>query len=430
MMRFLLIHSYSDLNKGDAAIIIATIQNLKKTYPGCKIELQSTFSSEDPCFLEEHNELRKYVDIIHTCLFPQLFIKNNGIGKYDSISKGLSLLKYSIKNSINYLSLKCSGYLLLGNESERASIEAIKLADVIISKGGSFLCSDGTLRGDFSLYRLLHPFILAKIFNKKTVIFSQSLGPFKSKLSKKIMNFSLRYIDKIFVREYETLILLEKNNVFIPKEKINFCPDIAFTLDSKLGNKIINIQKNKLNIGMTVVDFNFKNSHSKEKYIDSLIDVFTKVTKLHDVHFYIFPQVLNKHPETHTEDLRLAKQIRDRVSTKNVTLLEGNFECIDLVETYADMDIFIATRLHSSIFATSKCVPAINIAYHGTKSQGTFKLLNCSEFVFKIDEMDPQALVNCVLHLIDNKNAVKARIESSLQTIRQDIYKAVSMIPA
>ena len=428
MMKFLLIHSYSDLNKGDAAIIIATIQNLRKSYPGCRVELQSTYSSEDPCFTDEHLELKKYADAIHTCLFPQLFIKGKNKVKYDTKSKFFSLFKYSFKNLINYISLKLVGYLIWGNKAEHVSINAIKSADVIISKGGSFLCSDGTLRGDIGLFRLLHPFILAKIFNKRTIVFSQSLGPFNSKLSQMIIRRSFKYIDEIFIREHETLKLLEINKVIIPQEKINFCPDIAFSLDSQLGKKIVSVNKDKLNIGITVVDFNFESAEARGKYIYALINMVNEVTKIHNAHFYIFPQVLNKHPEFNTEDMRLAKQIIQAVNNQCITLLEDNYECIDLAETYADMDIFIATRLHSSIFAISKYVPAINIAYHGTKSEGTFKLLNCSEYVFRIDRMDPEALLKSVLELISNRHEISNRLKNSLFNIRNNISKAIDKI--
>lgn len=429
MIKFLLIHSYSDFNKGDAAIIIATIQNLRRVYPNCRIDLQSTFSSDDPCFAEEHLEIKKYADDIHTCLFPQLFLKKSDSIRYDTLSKSLSLIKYTIKNLINYFSLKFVGSLLVGNKMEHKSIAAIKNSDVVLSKGGSFLCSDGSIRGDISFFRLLHPFIIAKIFKKKTVIFSQSLGPFNSKISRKIFRYGMRHIDTIFIREHETIRLLDSYGISIPKNKLNFCPDIAFTLDSSKGKKIVNPNRDILNIGLTIVDFNFKNDKAKEDYLAALKGVVLHVLKNYDAHFYIFPQVLNKHPEFGTEDMRLAKKLVTSLeNTHHITLFEGNYECIDLAETYSHMDIFIATRLHSSIFATSKGVPAINIAYHGTKSEGTFKLLGCSDYVFKINEIDSDLLISKVLELVNKRESVRMQLEKSLQKIHDDIEKAVGSL--
>lgn len=52
------------------------------------------------------------------------------------------------------------------------------------------------------------------------------------------------------------------------------------------------------------------------------------------------------------------------------------------------MDYFIATRLHSSIFAIGEGVPSLVIAYHGTKAQGIFHNIDLDEWVVNDYETD------------------------------------------
>ncbi len=427
MKQFLLIHSYSDFNKGDAAIIIATIQSLRSQYIGCHISLQSTFAAEDPYFIDEHQELRKYADAVYPSLFPQLFLKTRrGFVRYDTKSKHIALFKYTLKNLLNYVSIKLWGGLIWATNNERASLQAIKDSDIVISKGGSFLCSNGSLREDISLIRVMHPFFIAKLFRKKTIVLAQSLGPFESRFSRAIFRFFIKYIDKIYFREKESLFLLKKDGVHFPREKVAFCPDMAFNLDSSLGKKIFVPDSSKINIGITIVDFDFKSELSRKNYFAVFKNMFDELSRDYEVHFYIFPQVINRHPETEVEDLRLAREIiKESNNPRNVTLIEGNYECVDLVETYATMDVFVATRLHSSIFSTSRCVPTLNISYHGTKAEGTFELLGCGQYVFKIATVDPMVLDKAIREIIQNRKVIREQLSVSVQSIKKEIEHAI-----
>ena len=65
----------------------------------------------------------------------------------------------------------------------------------------------------------------------------------------------------------------------------------------------------------------------------------------------------------------------------NVTVFTDNYQSGELKYLYSHMDYFIATRLHSSIFAIGEGVPSLVIAYHGTKAQGIFHNIDLDEWV-------------------------------------------------
>jgi len=426
MKKFVLIHSYSDFNKGDAGIVISTVQNLRKAYPSCQVDMISTFSTKDIIFHDQHKEISKYADNIFTSLFPELFLNIGGKRRSSTIAKLTAMVLLSFKSIVNYYSIKFTNKAIIANQDDLDALNAIKECDVVISKGGSFLCSLGSIREDFSLWRMLYPFYIAKLFSKKTVVLAQSLGPFETSLSQKIFNRSLWAIDEIYFREHKSQKLLEKNNIYIPIEKVKFCPDTAFSLDSADGKQIIETSKEAFNVGMTIVDFPFESELLRDNYKSSIKEVINHLIHKYGAWVYIFPQVINS-SQFGDEDLKLTKIIYSELSEElkiNVKLVEGNFESIDLAKTYGAMDFFLATRLHSSIFSVVQNVPIVNIAYHGTKSEGTFDLLGYSEHVIRITEITPKLLIEKVDVVIGDTPSKKLLLAEKLKIINSDIKTA------
>ena len=428
MKKFVLIHSYSDFNKGDAGIVISTVQNLRKTYPGCQVDMISTFSTKDNTFDREHKEISKYADNMYTSLFPELFLNFFGRRLGGTPAKVIAMILFSFKAIMNILTIKMFKSPLVVNVDEKKAFTAIANADVVISKGGSFLCSFGTLREDFSLWRMCYPFKIAKLYSKKTVVLAQSLGPFDSERSKSIFIKALNDIDAIYFREYKSPALLDAQGIHIPKEKQKFCPDTAFSIDASEGHSIVEPSKDIMNVGMTIVDFPFESKEKRDNYKASMAAAVALIIEKFNGHVYIFPQVINT-TQFGNEDLKLAEEIYSELDAPiqaNVNLVKGSYKATDLVKTYGLMDFFVATRLHSSIFSVSQNVPIINIAYHGTKSEGTFELFDYLDYVIRITEITPMLLLEKLEQLVDNSGSVKLHLNDKLYFVNEDIKKAFS----
>jgi len=430
MKKFVLIHCYSDYNKGDAGIIVSTVQNLRKHYPDCQVDMISTYSNKDPYFIKQHTEIKKYADNLHPSLFPELFLNIGGKRRSNSFTKILAMLFFSTKAMLNYFSVKIAGFPLFVNKQERAAFDAVKNADVVISKGGSFLCSFGTFREDFSLARMCYPFLVAKAYKKDTVILAQSLGPFDSCLSRNIFNISLRAIDKVFFREKKTITLIRNQGVAVPSNKIEFCPDVAFAIDASLGKAIVEVDNNKFNVGVTVVDFPFETSSQRQNYINSINSAIEYFVVELSATVFIFPQVVNV-TQFGNEDMKIAEEIYSQLcatAKQSVSLVQGSFQSIDLVKTYSLMNFFLATRLHSSIFSVSQNVPIVNVSYHGTKSEGTFELFDYLDYVISITEITPEILLNKCKSAVAELEQIRKFLESKNVEIRNQIDRAFRMI--
>lgn len=426
-MKYLLIHSYSELNKGDAGIILATIQNIRFSDKDAKIYLYSTYSHRDKQFHSQKLFFEKYVDGIYPAIFPELFIFLNGKYYYGTIAKFLALFSNLIKSLFLIIHPSFAHKILSKEEIE--SYKAIDGSDFIISKGGSFLCNEGSMREFISLIRLFHPIYLAKRLKKRVIILGQSLGPVKGLYSQILFRHGISLVDDIYIRESRTLDLLSEDNIFLKNYK--FVPDMAFALNDEDG--IIDTDicfDNEFNVGLTIVDFPFKDPHERYQYIESMRNIITHLISSQKATIFIFPQVTTKHPDG-SNDMRLTKTITSSLSQyyKNKTLvLEKDYSPTDLKKMYGMMDIFIATRLHSAIFALGNNIPTINISYHGTKSEGTFALLNLDMWVTSIHKVNSRALIDRVDSLISKRTEIKNHLMVFSKKLESDVKDVVNKI--
>ena len=426
-MKYLLIHSYSELNKGDAGIILSTIQNIRSSDKHSKIFLYSTYGFSDKQFKSQKLFFEKYVDGIYSALFPELFIYFNNKYYYGVIAKFISLLGNLVKGFLILIFPPISKLILSSNELD--SFHAIKDCDLVISKGGSFLCNEGSSREFFALLRLFHPIFVAKRLKKRVIILGQSLGPVEGFFSQILFKLGISFVNELYIRESKTIDLLLSNNIQLTNYK--FIPDMAFALNDFDGivDKEISFDNN-FNVGLTIVDFPFKNTSEKDQYVTSIKNTISHLVKNYKATVFIFPQVTTKHPDG-SNDMRLTKKIAGLLpldESKKTLVLEKDYSPTDLKKMYGMMNIFIATRLHSAIFSLGNCIPTINISYHGTKSEGTFELLGMSEWVINIRLVNSEELIMKVDDLILNQNKIAEKLKISSKKLEDNVKQVVHEI--
>ncbi|MEO6981440.1 MAG: polysaccharide pyruvyl transferase family protein [Mucilaginibacter sp.] len=416
-MKITLIHCYSDFNKGDLGIILSTIDKIKELSPGCQIDGVSTYDSGHTQFANDHKILRQYLNTIYPCIFGLLYFK---IGGKEYNSGPLKLLKFilSIIRLGPLLVLPTSKGLLklLLKKEEYNTFHNLLSSDLIVSKGGSFLCNENNFRSKTAFFRLVYINLLLKKYNKKYIILGQSLGPVYGTNSRKIFNRVLEGADKVFLREK---LCLEKYP-YIDKKNISeiIVNDVAFTLKHStiVENSIFDAPG--LKIGLTV-KFPAENGPYNEMMLNTIIHFIEKYNAI----FIVYPQV------TVDRDIEKAKELYylldDRYKS-NFNVFSNNYTPFELRYMYSKMDLLVGTRLHSTIFNTSAGCPSINIEYHGTKSLGIYQELGLAELVITKENFNSTYLINKIENVLANKQAYKEKIQAQLQVINGNINKALS----
>lgn len=397
MTKYTLINCYSDNNKGDLGIILSTIDYIKNNDPDAEITGVSTYNYSDPSYHTEHLLLSKKIDV-----FPSIFGELN-IGSYKTQS--VKLIKFcwdTIRIVIFYaLPVFVSSKFLFSKHEKKTFLNLVN-SDYIISKGGSFICNNLDVRSKIALLRLLYIFLLSFKLKKKVIILNQSIGPVYGKHSIKLVNYILSKCDQVVLRE--NYCIDEYQYLRFPKNTI-ISNDIAFFLKPK--EIINNFLTSNINIGITMkyVDKSetLKYQNMWIKFIEYVLLNY-KNTKI-----VIFDQVpIDKDIEASWE---IYKNIKDIYKDK-VLFMTNYYESSILKYLYGQMDFFVGTRLHSTIFAMGELVPTINVSYHGTKAEGVFKNMGVSEFV--VQEYDENILINKFDKLFEEMDDYKDILQNRL----------------
>lgn len=438
-----LTHCYTDQNKGDAAIIQSTIQLLRATDPSLNIELHSTFGPEDHRFASEH----EFIKPLANALYPAILYNPQRIKWFPhEFSRGIAFLIALFQSLMLLISVNPVWVNLFARGTRAKGTIALANADLIISKGGSYLTAqNSSVRQAISLITMLYPFLFAVRYRRPCIIFSQSLGPVSGWWNRVMFHHILTKISKIYVRErlcIEQYESVRKLTNFIDTEVV---PDTAFFFQPPKENwvaskayidTLASFDSERLKIGITIVDHAFKyisEQPGREKhhfaYVDAMVKTIRHLRDKYNAQIHIFPQVTVGNSHEGHSDVRLSQDIADMFAedgASNVAFHCHDFSPLELRLMYREMDTFIGTRLHSVIFATSTGCPAINISYHGTKSQGIFDDIEAlRNSVIQIDTISSDELIKKVDFTLVNRASLRDQLLKEVELMQSKLRTAV-----
>jgi colanic acid/amylovoran biosynthesis protein len=387
-MNILIINAHSSRNKGDAGIVLSMIDAIKKHSPGANIKIHSRFPDIDGKF---------YEDPVASC------VENVSVDpKSSKIKKVLS--------SLNLLSIL--------NNTKSVKSDDYAWADVVVSCGGGFLLSH---RFSVALLQHLVQIKTAFDYNKPVVIYSQSIGPFYNNYMQKMAKKVLDRVDKIYIRETNSLKWLEK--IDCKNSNIELVPDSAFSMQLESSEKVDNIlypftENNKNIVGMTVRDWNFPEVEDTEfhrnKYIESIRKSILHINKTYGAKVLLMPQVLGPNP--FNDDRNISREILKEIDKQYAELLDYDFHPRELKYMYSKMDMFIGTRMHSNIFALSTFVPTVAINYEH-KTSGIMKMLELDDFVVDIKDIEPASFIEMIDRCWDNRSKLRNDLEQNIPAV-------------
>ncbi|MBR3116902.1 MAG: polysaccharide pyruvyl transferase family protein [Bacilli bacterium] len=405
-------NAYTWYNKGDAGILLATIDILKKIYKNVEFNILSFTPKidekkycKDPCINKVYSNI----------LNPYPYKK----GK---IGRMFAIIKLFIRLIILHIRLKvCKSKTI----DKIDSLRVLRDSDIIIVCGGGFL---GGKKYESIMH--LYQIYIDTLFAKPVYIMGTSIEPIKKKTIKFLTERILKKVDFVFARERITYNYLSS---FLQKNKYELIPDMAFALkpqDIKI-DFIDNLTKdNNILFGITVRNWNFPYSKNKKEamnnYIKSIVDLMIKEFKIRKCKFIFIPQVT-----VYTgDDTIIAKKIKNLLPKKNrnnFIIRSDDWSPNEIKSVIGKMNFFIGTRMHSNIFATSMCIPTTAIAYE-KKTNGIMETVGLEDYIVEIDQINSNILLEKIENMIKNEKQIRLKLNNRIIEINKEIQSKIEKV--
>lgn len=420
MTDILLINVHSSRNAGDAALTLATLQQLRQNFPGCRI----TLAMDDP------DQPDPDVTVI-----PSLFtwVKSTTRGGITSWRiPALLWLPFATLTPLFSYHIFHRVFFGLTPAVLRPLLRAYLEADLVVSKPGGFLYSSG-----LGLTLVISVFILALawIAGKPFYVFPQSMGPLARAWECRLLRWILGKARVVMVREKASLDLL--NHCHFTHPRLHLLPDTAFAFEGApsaeaeawLRSQGIDPEKDRPLLGLTAIHWGAQNSGftRQSEYEAACAGAVRRFLEDHGGRVILFPQVWG--PTAAHDDRVPARRIAAQLAglSNAVTMVEQPLPPTLLKSVYGQMDVFIGTRMHSNIFALSEGVPCLAIGYMH-KTRGIAEMAGMSEWVLDIGDVTSGALTEKLEGLWQARQAVRQALRLVLPSLVEQARQAGRLV--
>ena len=245
------------------------------------------------------------------------------------------------------------GVAAVDRRSWRGIRAALQAADVFISGGGGLLQDATSLRSNLYYLGLLR---LARRFHRKTMLFAQSIGPLRARLSRFLVRWGIRDVDAFTVRDERSRRQLaelgwEAGRVAVTADPAFVAPAAA----PERGQAILaaeGIPQDRPLLGVSLRP----TAHQARLFREVAAALASLVDEL-GVRVVLLPF----QPEL---DGGLAAQAQAAIRRPAWThVLQGEYPIPELLALIGQLEFLVGIRLHSLIFAACQGVPFVGISY-------------------------------------------------------------------
>lgn len=395
-------------NKGAASMVLSALQSLKQLIPDADFTMLTPFPN---CYHDSHRCKVHQIRQVDTREHP---LK----GVYRTLCGTLWFL------SQRYFHLNAKPLL-----RERLLSEYAK-ADILIDLSGDSISDDYGVLQSIYVFSALLPAIL---LGKAVVIYPQSIGPFKSILSRSMARFVFNRAKFIMAREEITKDYLGKIGIKAP---VYLVPDISFLLPAASDEVIQEIlrienigESNRPLIGMSLSQSIARYAKCEEKY-NWYLETMARATdylidKLGAMVIFV-PHVLG--PGNVNDDRVMGKQVLNKVKNKDrVLCITNEYQPEELRGLIGQCDLFIGARMHANISALAMCVPTIAISY-SHKTPGIMKMVGMENMHLDFRNMSFEQLISKTDEAWRDRGEIRKKLEFDVPILKEQALLSGNLV--
>lgn len=296
-------------------------------------------------------------------------------------------------------------------------------SDIVVAVPGNQLFSTG--RWGWPLPVTIFSVFLAILFKKPLYVLPQSIGPFKRWWERILIRLIYSKAKLIFLRDEVSMEIA--NKIGLPDNKIFFAHDPAIALEpskKKSANEFLSKygwSPEMPSLGVTIIApmGHFLDSKALEKYYSVLASTLIQFSSKWDVQVVLYIQVSGP-TEIENDRIPTSEIYKKIVSKVKVIYIDEILTPEMLKACYGEMDIFLASRLHSGIFSISMGVPTVFIGYL-SKTIGFLRAIGLEKYGLSLSEVDQSALLKVLEDLWLSRNEISLKLRELTNSMISEI---------
>jgi polysaccharide pyruvyl transferase WcaK-like protein len=379
-VRILVVNTFQRDNRGDAALLSVTLDQLHEAFPGARVEIAGF---EDPDRWPSYEGVPNLGSI-------RRWTGDEGIGRLRRISRKSTALGLAALATLPGGGRALRGLGRLLPAEPRAEVRALTSADLVVSACGGYLNGRPGLAGDLSVGFLLLPLWLACRSGVPVVLGPQSLGPFPSRVQRLMARRVLGGCRRVVARE--SISVLRLTEAGVPTANVLRGVDVAFGFRSRSRRdwrRELGIPTDGRMVLMTARQY--LDRDGQQRYERAMAGAVRHLIEERGCTVVLAPQVTCDYQgdDDRVVNARIAALVGD---PRLLVVDDGTVDHHDIFALYRGADAILGTRFHSVIFGLVAQVPCAAVEYEH-KTYGIMADLSLEHWVVPMAEADEPGLV-------------------------------------
>jgi polysaccharide pyruvyl transferase WcaK-like protein len=294
-------------------------------------------------------------------------------------------------------------------------LKEMRLSDIVIDIGGDTLTED---YGHISFMRSYITHLFPILLDRPLVIYGETIGPFSWFGSRSLMRWLLSHTKLITVRESASALEIENLGI---RKPVYITADSAFIMKPAEIAEVMDIldsesiqKKDSPFIGISVSrlisQYGFRDVKGTEnkymKYVTIMAQFADSMIDITGASLIFIDHVTDPNPKYN--DRTVSNDIYELMNMKSrVKLIKGDYSAMQLKGIIGQCQLFIGSRLHSLIAATSMGVPTVAISYSRKTTEIIGKMLKQDKYMLNIEDLDYLSLLKITEDAWSNRGTIR-----------------------
>ena len=310
-------------------------------------------------------------------------------------------------------------------------------ADLAVAVSGGDSFSDIYGLGRFFYVSL--PQLLVLALGRRLILLPQTIGPFRTRLSRSIATSLMRHAELVYSRDVEGvcdargLLRLSATD-----PKVRFSYDLGFVVEPRrpvrldLGQLNLGTPRGRPLVGLNVSGLLLMGGYNGRNPFRLIVDYRALILKL--IEFLIVqkgadvllvPHVFGNQGESDSIATRSTyDELKDKFEER-LFCVRGHYDQNEIKYIIGFCDFFIGSRMHSCIAALSQSIPSVAIAY-SKKFIGVFQSIGAEHLVADPRKLTIEEILSAVDKAFIERQAIKSRLDDKIPGVRKQVLSVLT----